>query len=66
MVGRSDTVGIGFGLYADYGPAQRLYGLRGYVPDGHGIAWNGTTVRPMQQVIVDDHLNVYLTKRLRG
>ena len=28
--GRSDTVGIGVGLYPDYGrPAQRLYVLRG-------------------------------------
>ncbi len=26
---RSDTVGIGFGLYADYGTAQRMYILRG-------------------------------------
>ena len=33
---RSPLAGIGFGLYADYGAAQRLYVKRGYVPDGHG------------------------------
>ena len=31
---RSQTVGIGVGLTPDYGPAQRLYVRRGYVPDG--------------------------------
>ena len=28
------TVGITVGLFDEYGPAQRLYGRRGYVPDG--------------------------------
>lgn len=35
---RSAVVGIGVGLYADYGAAQRLYVKRGYVPDGHGVS----------------------------
>lgn len=30
------TTGIGFGLTADYGPAQRLYPKLGYIPDGKG------------------------------
>ncbi len=42
---RSDTVGIGVGLYPDYGPAQRLYVLRGYVPDGRGVVWRGPNRR---------------------
>lgn len=33
---RSNIVGIGVGLYPDYGSAQRLYIKRGYLPDGHG------------------------------
>ena len=36
---RCDTVGIGVGMYADYGHAQRLYVLRGYVPDGRGLTY---------------------------
>ena len=33
---KGDIVGIGVGLYEDYGPAQRLYIKRGYIPDGKG------------------------------
>lgn len=62
---QSPVAGIGVGLYPDYGPAQRLYVLRGYVPDGRGIAWNLTPVTPMQQVPVDDDLALYFTKDLR-
>lgn len=63
---RSATVGLGVGLYPDYGAAQRLYVLRGYVPDGQGLVWHGRATRSMQQVRVDDGLNLYLVKRLRG
>ncbi|MDP3852201.1 GNAT family N-acetyltransferase [Phenylobacterium sp.] len=61
---RWPVAGIGVGLYPDYGPAQRLYVLRGYLPDGRGIAWNGTNVTPMQTVEVDDDLALYFTKAL--
>ncbi|WP_332765116.1 GNAT family N-acetyltransferase [Phenylobacterium sp.] len=61
---RSPVAGIGVGLYPDYGPAQRLYVLRGYLPDGRGIAWNGTNVSPGQTVEVDDELALYFTKSL--
>lgn len=63
---RSNTAGIGVGLYPDYGPAQRLYVLRGYLPDGRGIAWNGMHVTPMQEVMVDDDLALYFTRDLGG
>jgi GNAT superfamily N-acetyltransferase len=62
---RSDTAGIGVGLYPDYGPAQRLYVLRGYVPDGRGIGWNSVNVAPMQSVVVDDELALYFTRKVR-
>jgi GNAT superfamily N-acetyltransferase len=39
-VKRSKVIGIGVGLYADYGAAQRIYVKRGYIPDGHGITYN--------------------------
>lgn len=61
---RSPTAGIGVGLYRDYGPAQRLYVLRGYLPDGRGIAWNTIPVTPMQEVMVDDDLALFFTREL--
>jgi GNAT superfamily N-acetyltransferase len=61
---RTGVVGIGVGLDPDYGPAQRLYVLRGYVPDGRGIAWRDSTVSYGEQVIVDDDLVLYFTHRL--
>ena len=36
---RSSQVGIGFGLYSDYGPAQRMCVKRGYVPGSKGVAY---------------------------
>ena len=30
------TLGITVGLFDEYGPAQRLYGQRGYIPEGRG------------------------------
>jgi len=65
IAGRSATAGIGVGLYPDYGPAQRLYVLRGYVPDGRGLAWNQAQVAPLQTVQVDDDLALYFTRTLR-
>jgi GNAT superfamily N-acetyltransferase len=62
--GRSPVVGIGFGLYADYGAAQRLYVLRGYVPDGHGISCRDRIVQGGESVVVDDDLALRLRKRL--
>jgi GNAT superfamily N-acetyltransferase len=62
IAGRSPVAGIGVGLYPDYGPAQRLYVLRGYVPDGRGIAWNQVPTTPLQSVRLDDDLALYFTK----
>ena len=63
---RSDIVGIGVGLYADYGAAQRMYARRGYVPDGRGIMYDNQAVAPGSQVTVDDSLVLQLTKRLKA
>ncbi|MEZ4867229.1 MAG: GNAT family N-acetyltransferase [Caldilineaceae bacterium] len=63
---RSAVAGIGFGLYRDYGAAQRMYVLRGYVPDGRGIAYRDAYVEPGQSYPVDDDLVLGLVKRLRG
>ncbi len=61
---QSDVVGIGFGLYRDYGAAQRLYIKRGYVPDGHGLHYNHHPVVAGKSYRVDDDLVLYLTKQL--
>jgi GNAT superfamily N-acetyltransferase len=64
IVRRSPTAGIGVGMYADYGAAQRLYVLRGYIPDGRGLVSMGDCVIPGSQITVDDGLILYFTKRL--
>lgn len=58
------AIGIGVGLYADYGPAQRLYVNLGFRPDGRGVTYENRTVRPGSKVRVDDQLVMWLTKRL--
>lgn len=62
---RSPVVGIGVGLYADYGSAQRLYVQRGYIPDGRGITYEDRFVTPGEMVRVDDGLLLHFTKTLR-
>lgn len=59
---RSRVAGIGFGMYADYGPAQRMYILRGYVPDRLGLMYKHKPVVPGEMVMVDDDLVLYLVK----
>ena len=61
---RSPLAGIGFGLYADYGPAQRLYVKRGYVPDGRGVNYRLETAVAGETYRLDDDLVLYLVKRL--
>jgi GNAT superfamily N-acetyltransferase len=62
---RSDTAGIGVGLYADYAAAHLMYLRRGYLPDGRGLAYRGITVPPGDTVAVDDDLTLMMTRRLR-
>lgn len=38
------ALGITAGLFDEYGPAQRMYAQRGYIPDGRG-AWQGQRPR---------------------
>lgn len=59
------VVGIGVGLHAGYNAAQRLYGLRGYIPDGRGVTYRDQYVGQYVQVMLDDDLVLHLTKKLR-
>lgn len=62
---RSDVVGIGVGMTADYGQAQRMYPRRGYVPDGRGLTQDGEVVKFRQPIVVSDSTVLWFTKNLR-
>ncbi len=58
------VIGIGVGLYADYGAAQRMYIRRGYILDGRGLVSHDRFVKYGETVVLDDNLNLYFTRRL--
>ena len=57
-------VGIGLGLYDDYGDAQKLYIKRGYIPDGKGVSYNYGATEPGETYQLDDSLILWFTKNL--
>ena len=60
----SDKVTLGVGLHSGYGPAQRLYIKRGYIPDGSGV-WYRNQPLEMNAVCEDiGELILYLSKDL--
>ncbi len=61
----SSLAGIGVGMTADYGAAQKMYILRGYIPDGRGLYWRDHHVRYREEVMADDDLALYFTKVLK-
>ncbi len=61
---RADSVGIGFGLHAGYGAAQRLYVRRGYVPDGRGVFLSERSPAEGERVPLNDELVLHLVKSL--
>lgn len=59
-----EHIGIGVGLYQDYGPAQKLYFDLGYAPEGNGITYKGKPVMAGESHPVDDDLIFWLQKKL--
>jgi GNAT superfamily N-acetyltransferase len=59
---RSEIVGIGVGLYRDYGPAQCLNISRGYKPDGRGVTYHDEPVEPGTNVRLDYDLVLWFIK----
>lgn len=57
-------IGIGVGLYADYGPAQQLYSRLGYIADGYGVTYNYQPTAPGESYPLDDELILWMTKNL--
>jgi GNAT superfamily N-acetyltransferase len=62
---RSDLVGIGVGMTTDYGAAQQLYVLRGYIPDGRGLVYQNRYPAYGDIVRVDDDLVLHFTRQLQ-
>jgi len=60
---RAQEVGLGVGLYADYGAAQRIYVRRGYLPDGRGVMYDNHPVKPGRSIPLDDSATLMLTLR---
>lgn len=60
----STRVGIGVGLTADYGNAQRLYVKSGYIPDGNGVTYQHQSVKWGVDYKADDDLVLWFTKDL--
>ena len=55
-------IGIGVGLDASFGSAQRLYVKMGYVPDGNGVTYDRINVRSGEMRPIDDDLSLMLVK----
>lgn len=58
-------IGIGVGLYKDYGRAQKLYIQLGYIPDGMGVTYKNQTIVPGDSYPVDDDFLIWLKKDLQ-
>ena len=60
----SGTVCLGVGLHLGYGPAQRMYIKRGYIPDGTGVWYQNH--QPAMNAVCEDigELVLYLSKNL--
>ena len=61
---RATQSGITVGLFDEYGPAQRLYAKRGYIPDGRGVCQGQRPLKQGEAVTVDHDLILWLTKDL--
>lgn len=59
------ALGITVGLFDAYGPAQRLYARRGYLPDGRGVCRHHTPLQLGDRVTIDHDLMLWLTKELK-
>ena len=62
---RSQFAGIGVGMDMDFGAAQRMYILRGYIPDTRGLYYKDHHLKYGEQVTVDYDLALYFTKKLK-
>ncbi|WP_375316219.1 GNAT family N-acetyltransferase [Wolbachia endosymbiont (group A) of Colletes cunicularius] len=62
---KSDIVGLGVGLHAGYGAAQKLYIKRGYIPDSLGVTYKYQHIKHGAKVELGDDLVLWFTKKLK-
>ncbi len=60
----SSKITLGVGLHSGYGPAQRLYIKRGYIPDGSGVWYQNQPLEMNDTIQNNDDLVLYLSKEL--
>ena len=58
----SIKVSLGVGLHSGYGPTQRLYIKRGYIPDGTGVWYRNQPLEMNATSQNNDDLVLYLSK----
>lgn len=61
---QAHIIGIGVGLYKNYGKAQKLYVKLGFEPDGGGIVYERKPVMPGKACRIDDELCLMMIKTL--
>lgn len=59
-----EQIGVSVALSKDYGPAQRLYIKRGYIPDGMGVSFDRQYAAPERSYYLDSDLCLMLLKPL--
>jgi len=60
----ADKVVLWVPIIGRYGPAQRLYAKRGYIPDGDGVVKHGIPVKEGEMHRIDEDLLLCLVKDL--
>ncbi len=61
----SDMVFLAVGVHSGYGPAQRIYVKRGYLPDGSGVWYKNKVLDQYAPCVNDDELLLFLSKSFR-
>ncbi|MDA3733420.1 GNAT family N-acetyltransferase [Niameybacter massiliensis] len=61
----SDIITLGVGMHYGYGPAQRMYVKRGYIPDGSGLWYKNKRLELHSACSNIDDLVLYLSKKLK-
>ncbi len=56
-------IGIGVGVIAKFGSAQKLYVKKGYIPDGMGVCYDEEMIDDVAMKPIDELLSIKLIKK---